>query len=228
MQVIEALRLAADDAFKQALEAVARIDANEDKIEQLRECVRNGGADRLRADARVMDLRADCSEERERFAEFVAERVKQPLETLDRVCTLDLDRVADHLARVLPHIDLTEEEVRTLVDAALDADDYAGFRFVASCARSRGLGVSDPYPAFRKQVEHVCDEIRGFTVAVVGDSKSKVPKSKAAYRDNVGELMGRVTKDIDAAERGIHSVTIGDVTRVVPAPRPTVEEATVG
>lgn len=226
MQVIESLRLAADEAFRRALATVSSIDSKRSEIDRLNGLVRNGGADALRTRARVMDMEADVQDELDGFKSWVAERVRTPLETLDRVAVLDLEKVPDHLARVLPHIDLREDEVRKLVDAALDADDYASFRFVASCSRMRGMPVSDPFEKFRKDVEHVLDEISGFSASVVADAAQKGGKGGGAYIDNVGALLERVKKDIDAAERGIHSITIGEVTRVVPAPRPTVEEVT--
>lgn len=227
MQTVQSLRLCADDAFKRATGTVSRLDELDAKIASVHEGMRTGAWTALRGRARVAELEADRADVIDEFKSWLSERVKTPAETFARVYVLDPEKVDNKLISVLPHMDLTEAEARGLLDGYMTADDYASWRFTASCCRERGMDVSDPLPEMRKAVMDVLEMINGFTVGIVTDSNGNGPvnpvtrkkRTAPAYRGNVSLLMEKVQEAIDKVERTAHTFTIGKTVAFVPAPK---------
>lgn len=227
MQVIQSLRICADEAFKRATGTVSRLDEIDAKIASVHEGMRTGVWTALRGKARVAELEADRADVVQEFKSWLSERVKTPAETFGRVYTLDPEKVDAKLVAVLPHMDLTEAEARGLLDGYMAQDDYASWRFTASCCRERGMAVSDPLPEMRKAVMDALEMVGGFTTGIVTDSNGNGPvnpvtrkkRTAPAYRGHIPALMEKVQEAIDKVERTAHTFTIGKTVAFVPVPK---------
>lgn len=208
MQVTNALKICADSSFKQAVTVMGRIDTLAEAIDKTREAVRGGALTKLRGDERIAGLKADVEDAVAEFDGWVAERVERPRETFAKVYALDPMGVDPKVVAVAPHFDWTREELSELLSGYLAGDDYSTFRFVASCARDRGMSVSDPKGAAREAMETVLDMIAGYCRGIVSDAAAFGPHPSTAYRGNTAGLMSKVLDAIDGYEQTAISFAI--------------------
>lgn len=227
LQTVQALQICADEAFKRATGTVSKLDELDAKIASVHEGMRTGAWTALRGKARVAELEADRADVVQEFKSWLTERVKRPAETFARVYVLNPEKIDGKLISVLPHMDLTEDEARGLLDEYMGQDDYASWRFTASCCRERGMAVSDPLPAMRKAMEDALAMVESFTVGIVADSNGGGPRNpatgelrhKPAFRGNCGMLMERVQKAIGKVEKAAFAYTVGESLAFAPAPK---------